>query len=90
MDGVCFRITATLVEIFEDLSSNQEEVDTKLLLHANYAVLLDPDGSIIVRSPSGDVDINVLFICMFSEKAEQIYIDYGTGKSRKVGLSRYE
>ena len=31
MDGVCYRITATLVEIFEDLSSNQEEAHTKLL-----------------------------------------------------------
>ena len=40
------------------------------IVHANHAVLLDPDGSIIVRSPSGDVDINVLFICMFLEKAE--------------------
>ena len=66
------------------MSSNQKEADTKLLLHANHTVLLHPDGSIIVRSPSGDVDINVLFICMFLEKAEQIYIDYGTGKSRKI------
>ena len=45
MDGVCYRITATLLEIFEDLSSNQEVADIKLLLlHANHAVLLDPDG----------------------------------------------
>ena len=84
MDGVCYRITATLVEIFEDLSSNQEEADTKLLLHANHAVLSDPDGSIIVQSPSGNVDINVSFVWMFLEKAEQIYIDYGTGKSHKI------
>ena len=84
MDGVCYSFTATLVEIFEDLSSNQEDSDTKLLLHANHAVLLDPDGFIIVRSPSSDVNINVLFVCMFLEKAEQIYTFYGTGESRKI------
>ena len=42
--GVCYRITATIVKIFEDLSSNQEEADTKLLLHTILAVLSDLVG----------------------------------------------
>ena len=39
-----------------------------------------------MRSPSGDVDIQVLFISTFLEESEQkrIYIDFGNGKYRKI------
>ena len=39
-----------------------------------------------MRSPSGDVDIQILFISTFLVESEQkrIYIDFGSGKSRKI------
>ena len=40
--------------------------------------------SIIIRSHPGDVDINILFVCMFQDESDRIYLDYGTGKLRKV------
>ena len=40
--------------------------------------------SIIVRSHSGDVDIDVLFLAMFVDDSNKIVLDYGTGKNRKV------
>ncbi len=37
--------------------------------------------AVVVRSPSGDVDINILFLSMFEENSDKIHIDYGTGKN---------
>ena len=42
------------------------------------------DKPIIVRSQSGDVDINVLFLAMFLYDSNKIFLDYGTGKNKKV------
>ena len=84
MDGICYGITKDCVEVIDELSSNQEEADTKLLLHAKHAKEMDQNRSVLVRSPSGDVDINVLFTSMFKENSTDIYIDYGSGKFRKI------
>ena len=84
MDGICYGITKDSVEVIDELSSNQEEADTKLLLHAKHAKEMDQNRSVLVRSPSGDVDINVLFTSMFKEDNTDIYIDYGSGKFRKI------
>ena len=83
MDKICYHITASTVEIDDELSSNQEEADTKLLLHYKHAFDSSGDKSVIVRSPSGDVDINILFLSLFTEKLDKIYLDYSTGKARK-------
>ena len=80
-DQVCTRITKFPVESVDSLSSNQEEADTKLMLHDRDVLV---DAVVLVRSPSGDIDINVLFINMFQAESERIYIDFGTGKSRKI------
>ena len=84
MDGICYGITKDSVEVIDELSSNQEEADTKLLLHAKHAKETDQNRSVLVRSPSGDVDINVLFTSMFKEDNTDICIDYGSGKFRKI------
>ena len=84
MDKLCLRITVNTTDIIEELTSNQEEADTKLLLHAKHAFNSTENQAVLVRSPSGDVDINVMFIALFPEKADRVYLDYGTGKSRKV------
>ena len=65
MDRVCKRITRTSVSLVEALCSNQEEAHTKLLLHAKHVPDSDDRKLVLVRSPSGDVDIQVLFISTF-------------------------
>ena len=86
MDKVCKRITRTSVSLVEALYSNQEEADTKLFLHAKHVPDSDDRKLVLVRSPSGDVDMQVLYISTFLEESEQkrIYIDFGNGKSRKI------
>ena len=85
-DKVCNRITSATVSLVESLCSNQEQADTKLLLHTKHVLDNADNKLVLVRSPSGDVDIQVLFISMFLVESEQkrIYIDFGSGKSRKI------
>ena len=85
-DKVCNRITSTTVSLVESLCSNQEEADTKLLLHTKHVLDIDDSKLVLVRSPSGDVDMQVSFISTFLVESEQkrIYIDFGSGKSRKI------
>ena len=47
------------------LSSNQEEADTKLLLQANHVLHENQNQNVVLRSKSGDVDINILCLAMF-------------------------
>ena len=35
MDGICYALTADGVRICQEPSSNQEEADTKMILHVN-------------------------------------------------------
>ena len=84
LDMVCYKITSQSVTEVPQLSSNQEEADTKLLLHTKHAIDENLGHNVIVCSPSGDVDINILFLAIFQEQAEHIWIDYGRGEHRKV------
>ena len=56
MDKLCYKITDSDVVVVEELSSNQEQADTKLLLHAKHALDDSDNVSVVVRLPSGDVD----------------------------------
>ena len=84
MDGIYHKISSETTEVVKELSSNHEEADTKLLLHANYQLSQDHTKVIIVRSPSGDMDIIILFVSRFDEDSEMIHIYFGTGKNRKI------
>ena len=84
VDKVWIRMTEKSTEVADELSSSQEEADKKLLLHANHALSAQPNKAVHIRSQAGDVDIDTLFLSLFPEDAGRIYIDYGTGKSRKV------
>ena len=82
---ICYRLcVSTEADVIECLNSNLEGADTKLLLHYKHALEAELDMSIIIRSHSGDVDINILFVCMFQDESDRVYLDYGMGKSRKV------
>ena len=82
-ENVCKRVTAESVTVKSELCSNQEEADTKLILHCQHALNKSPDNIVIVRSPSGDIDIIVLMIGLFINNTEQIYIDSGREQYRR-------
>ena len=80
MDKLCYKSADSDVVVVEELSGNQEEADTKLLLHVKHALDDSDNASVIVRSLSGDGD--VLFLGMFTIQPDQIFVDYRSGKSR--------
>ena len=53
----CYKITAKRIEDEEELRSEQEEADTRLLLHAQHAANEQRYKSIIVSSENTDVRI---------------------------------
>lgn len=78
----CTKITSDEVSVAEYLASDHEEADTKLVA-LTYAVNAPPEDTIMVRSPSGDIDILALFVA-HDFCAAKILIDNGTGKARKI------
>ena len=56
-DEQCFKITLSGAYAMDELSSNQEEADTKITLHA-YSILknINPEKHVIFRSHSRDID----------------------------------
>ena len=63
-----------------DLKCDHEEADTMLVAYASKI----SDGGVLVRSPSGDVDIVSLFVHHALAFNVHVYIDNGTGTQRKV------
>ena len=51
----------------EELRSNQEEADTKVILHCSNALHEDTSMSVILRSHSGDTGITVLAVSLLYE-----------------------
>ena len=78
MDNICAKISECSSCEVSELASNQEEADSKLLLHTKHSIHNNPDHKIVIQSPSGDVDINILFINIFYNNTDIIWIDYGT------------
>ena len=60
---------------------NQEEADTKVILHSGHAISTT-EGSIILRSSSGDVDVMIIAISL-TDTSKHVLVDYGNGKNRK-------
>ena len=95
-DNLCTLITCDGSFVIEELSSSQEEADTKVCLHALHAVRCNADGFVIVRNHSGDIDINVLLISRLLEFSSRVIVDSNKGKHREVfrlsdvGLTRDE
>ena len=75
-------ITRTEVCLILEQASDHEEANTKLVALVHNADIL-PCQSVMVLSPSGDVDILVLFL-LHQRDNIKVLIDNGTGKSRKV------
>ena len=62
-------------------SSSQEEADTKVILYSAH-VISTTEGSIILRSSSGDSDIMIIAINLI-DSSKCVLVDYGNGKNRK-------
>ena len=63
------------------MSPNQEEADTKVILHSGHAISTTED-SIILQSSSGDVDVMIIAISLI-DTSKYVLVDYGNGKNRK-------
>ena len=75
VDLLLYKINKEYITKTRELSSNQEEADTKFLLHTKRALL--HNNLVIIRSPSEDVYKH--FISMFLTNDNQIWIGYNTG-----------
>ena len=79
----CCRITNSTEEDVEELRSNQEEADTRLILHANHALIDDCLQSVTIRSPSGDTVVILTIDHLFGLK-EKVFIDNGRSDTRRL------
>ena len=84
MDNICVKISECSSCEVSELASNLKEADNKLLLHTKNSIHNNPDHKIVIRSPSGDIDINIVFINIFYNNTDIIWIDYGTGDNRRT------
>ena len=78
----CTKISAYNKSVIEELGSDHEEADTKLVALAR-AANISPGDAIMIRSPSGDIDILALFVA-HDFGPVRVLIDNGTGKARKI------
>ncbi|XP_046854152.1 uncharacterized protein LOC124447292 [Xenia sp. Carnegie-2017] len=82
----CLKITENGSSCVRELATDHEEADTKivyLIKHASY----HSDGqqiACVVRSSSGDIDIPIILLGMEPISNVAIYIDNGSGKTRKL------
>ena len=77
----CTKITSTNVSRINAFLSDHEEADTKLVALVNSFNITG--NTVLIRSPSGDIDILVLFL-LHQFKNKRVLIDNDTGKSRKI------
>ncbi|MEW8548339.1 MAG: hypothetical protein AB2693_32955 [Candidatus Thiodiazotropha sp.] len=65
---------------FENLSSSQEEADTKIILHANHAA---KNGSAVIDIHSPDTDVFILALRRVPELAPSTSFVTGTGSNKR-------
>ena len=75
------RVNASQVTTVDELSSNQEQADTKVILHSGYTISTT-EGSIILRFSSGDTDIMIIAISLI-DASKRVLVNYGNRKNRK-------
>ena len=79
-DGECFRITKRSCDFHLALASNQEETDTKVILHS-INVIKKSELGVALRSPSDDTDITVLAVALIDVR-NRVLFDYGNEDNR--------
>ena len=66
-----------------DLPSNHEVVDIKRILHYANALSASKGSAVILCSPSGDTDSNVLATALLKNYMSRLCIEYGSGSNKK-------
>ena len=80
---LCELLDEMNINEMPELSSDQEEADTNICLHDLNALKEDPEKHIIVRSHSGDVDVNILLTSLIIDSWDKVYVDANTGKKQE-------
>ena len=89
-EGKCIRLTTNQEIECLQLSSNQPEADTRVILHARHAVDTT-SAPVFLFSPSGDTDIVVLAISLLADVSDRVTLIDGSGQHRrKFKLSSFD
>ena len=75
-----FRITADKTQLVQELQSNHQEADTRMLLHARHASM--SCDKIILSSP--DTDVFMIMLSKVTEMNGQLFMLTGTGNKRRI------
>ena len=67
------------------LAIRKNKIQTKIPLHCHHALQLNRESKVVVRSPSGDVDILVILFGVIDIQY-CVYLYSGTGNGRKCIL----
>ena len=84
LDNKCISISRLSTTVEESLKSNQEEADTKVILHCLQILKSNQTSIVKLRSPSGDTDIVVLSVALLYEFRNRVILDEGSGDNRKI------
>ena len=71
------------IDPYPKLLSNQDEGDTKVVLHASKILDDDSDVTVTIRSPSGDTDIVMLMIGLLHQCRERVILDDFHGNNNR-------
>ena len=66
----CFKVTKEGSEVIDELTTNQEEADTRMLLHAKHAS--SNYKSIVIVTE--DTDVFVICVAIFHQISSNMYI----------------
>ena len=75
-----FRIAADEAQLVQELQSNHQEANTRMLLHSRHASM--SYGKIIVSSP--DTDVFMIMLSKMTEMNGQLFMLTGTGNKRRI------
>ena len=76
----CMRVNASQVTFVDELSSNQEKAENKVIVHFVHAIKTN-EGLIILRFFSGETEIRTIAISHI-DTSKHVLVDYGNGKNR--------
>ena len=75
----CQKVTFSTCEAFQEQLSNQEEAETKVIIHAVHALQQQAITRAVIKSGSGDTDIIILSISLLSAYKENVFMKNGSG-----------
>ena len=84
--GKAMKITKSAVRTVDELESDHEEADSRMTVHARYAVEHEGVGCLKITSP----DMDVAVLCIFHNallQNEEFW--FHTSTSKKGGLSQF-